>query len=53
LLAIVAVTPGWVHVVDRYSVQLPAEMRFLAQLVLPATALLFLAGWVQPGGVGR
>jgi len=53
LLAIVALTPPWMHFVDTYAARLPTEMVFLAQFTLPVVGLLYLAGWLQPGGVGE
>ena len=49
-LAFVAVVPAWMFFVDNFTSSLSTETSFLATLVLPATAALFLAGWVQPGG---
>lgn len=46
---LVAVTPAWFYFVDAYGAGLPAEAYYLAQLVYPATVLLFIAGWVEPG----
>lgn len=50
-LAAVALVPPWMHFVDTYAPTLPTEMQFLAQASLPLLVLLFLAGWLQPGGV--
>ena len=49
-LAFVAVVPAWMFFVENYTGGLSTETSFLATMVLPATAALFLAGWLQPGG---
>jgi hypothetical protein len=51
-LSFVAVIPVAMFFIQDYqSVSaLPVEVQFLAGLVLPATGVLFLASWVQPGG---
>lgn len=50
LFGIVAVTPVWLWFVAEYGAQLPAEARYIAQMAFPMLLLLFVAGWVQPGG---
>ena len=45
----VAVVPPWMYFVGEYGDGLPAEARFLAQLVLPATVALFIVSWINPG----
>lgn len=47
-LGFVAVVPGWMYFVSAYSPGLTMEGQLLAGLVLPATAALFLASWLQP-----
>lgn len=51
-LGFVAVVPAWVWFVTQHSgaAALQLEAQFLVALALPATAGLFLAGWLQPGG---
>jgi len=46
------VAPGWAWFLDNYPPvgSLSAQARFLATLVLPALAALYLAGWLQPRG---
>ncbi|MGZ0745726.1 hypothetical protein [Haloparvum sp. AD34] len=48
-LAIVAVVPAWMFFLSEYGQDLPTEAWFMASLVLPATVLLFITSWVQPG----
>jgi hypothetical protein len=50
--AIVAVMPAWMHFTSSHPAlsSMSTETRFLVQLVPVVTAMLFLAGWFQPGG---
>lgn len=50
--AFVAVVPVWGYFVYTYMNfnSLPVEFTFLATLSLPAALLLYLAGWINPGG---
>lgn len=50
VLLIAAVTPPWVWFVDQHAGEFGMAARFIAQLVLPAMLLLFLASWIDPGG---
>lgn len=49
-LGFVMVVPPWMWFLDNYPAvsQLSTTERFLANLILPALLLLFIAGWVQP-----
>lgn len=47
LAAFVVMAPAWTRYLSMFSAPAP-EAGFLAALVLPATALLFLSGWVKP-----
>ena len=51
LLGFVAVVPVWVWFVSSYPAmnQLSTPSTFLIGLALPATAGLYLVGWLQPG----
>ena len=51
LLAVAATAPAWVFFSGTFLSGLPVQIRWLAALVLPATLLLLLASWVDPGGV--
>lgn len=46
-LGFVLVAPGWMYFVYEYA-SLGVESQFLASMVLPALALLYLVSWVQP-----
>jgi Sec-independent protein secretion pathway component TatC len=48
-LGFVAVIPGWVYFTMSHPhvSDLQLEARFLVQLALPASLLLFLAGWLE------
>lgn len=48
-LGVVIVAPTWLHFVTTY-LSGPAAVQFLATAMLPLTALLLVAGWLQPGG---
>jgi len=45
----VMVLPVWNYFVGAYAGGLPFEVAFLVRLVLPATATLFVASWVDGG----
>lgn len=44
------VAPAWVYFVQTYLATTPS-VQFLATAMLPITALLLVASWLQPGGV--
>lgn len=46
-LAFVAFVPAWIYWVDNSTSALSLEATFLATLVLPATVILYLSGWIQ------
>lgn len=48
----VAVVPAWLWFLRSHpsEANLPIEVQFLASMVLPATLLLFIGSWLQPGG---
>jgi len=50
VLLVAALVPPWMWFIDQHIGELGIAARFLAQLALPATLLLFLASWVDPGG---
>jgi len=50
LFIIIAVLPPWTFFVSNYTGGLPIHIQFFANLILPALAVLFVAGWVDPGG---
>ncbi len=45
----VAIVPVWMFFLNGYpaAAKLPLEARFIATMVLPATATLWLASWIQ------
>lgn len=47
---LVAVVPAWMWFVNEHAPGLPTEARFMATFALPVVILLFIAGWIQPGG---
>lgn len=47
-LGFVLVLPPWMWFIESYPTKLSTEGRFMAELILPALVLLFLASWVQP-----
>lgn len=48
--AFVAIAPVVVYFTQSYpNAQLSLEAKFLATLVLPATVMLYLAGWLDGG----
>lgn len=51
-LGFVAVTPVWMWFTSQHPAisQMQIEARFMIQFTLPASLLLFLAGWFDPGG---
>jgi hypothetical protein len=51
-LGLVAVVPFWLAVSEAFTAGMTTTNAFLAQLVLPATVMLFLASWIQPRGGG-
>lgn len=50
VLLIAALTPPWIWFVNEYTGNLGTAAQFIAQFILPAMLLLFLASWVDPGG---
>lgn len=46
-LGFVAVVPAWIFWVESSTAALSYEATFLATLVLPATVLLYITGWVN------
>jgi hypothetical protein len=46
-LAFVAFVPAWVWWVNNNQAALSLEATFLATLILPATVILYLTGWIQ------
>jgi len=46
-VAFVAVIPAWTFYLDLFSAQQPQDA-FLAGLVIPAAAALFLTSWIKP-----
>lgn len=48
-LGFVATVPIYMHYLDQYFGQLRPESQFIATLILPAMAILFVAGWVTGG----
>lgn len=51
LLGFVAIWPVWNFFIGAYAAPLPDYEYFLVNLVPPAAVALFIASWVQPGGV--
>jgi hypothetical protein len=49
-MGFVMVMPGWMHFLGTHSGNLSTEGQFLISLVLPATVLLYIVSWIQPGG---
>lgn len=46
-LGFVAFLPTWIYWVDNYTAGLGYESTFLASFILPATLILFIAGWLE------
>lgn len=50
LVSFALVTPPWLWFVSNQTGAMRPETQVLVALALPAMALLFLAGWLQPRG---
>lgn len=50
LLSFAVVFPVMYWFLDFYAPGLPMEAQFIAYLVPIALVLLFISGWIQPGG---
>lgn len=48
VLGFAIVAPVWLHFVDGYLTGRPV-MQILSTMVMPITALLLVASWLQPG----
>lgn len=48
-LGLVMVVPAWLHFTGEYASGLGVAGEFLTGLLLPATAVLFVASWVDGG----
>lgn len=44
----VMVMPALQHYITTHTGDLPLEVQFLFGLTVPAAAVIFLAGWIQP-----
>jgi hypothetical protein len=49
-LGFVMVLPAWMYFTGGSVGSLSTEASFIAAMILPATAGLYLASWLQPGG---
>lgn len=49
-LSFAVTTPIMFFFLNTYASSLPIVTRFLAYLVPPVVVVLYIAGWVQPGG---
>ena len=49
-LGFVMALPAWMYFTSGSVGTLSTEASFIAGMILPATAALYLASWLQPGG---
>jgi len=45
-IGLVAVVPVWLHFAGSYTPSMPPATTWIARFSLPATAMLFVAGWM-------